>query len=73
MEDKQLNAAESIALISRMIENTRNRMLRNSGRPFLVWGYVTVFTTLLVMGAVYISRIRNGTSCGCCSPYWAHC
>ena len=53
MEDKQLNAAESIALISRMIDNTRNRMLRNSGRPFLVWGYVTVFTTLLVMGAVY--------------------
>lgn len=39
--------------ISRMIDNTRNRMLRNSGRPFLVWGYVTVFTTLLVMGAVY--------------------
>ena len=29
MEDKQLNAAESIALISRMIDNTRNRMLRN--------------------------------------------
>ena len=53
MEDKQLNAAESIALISRMIDNTRNRMVRNSGRPFLVWGYVTVFTTLLVMGAVY--------------------
>ena len=53
MEDKQLNAAESIALISRMIENTRNIMLRNSGRPFLIWGYVTVFTTLLVMGAVY--------------------
>ena len=53
MEDKQLNAAESIALINRMIDNTRNRMLRNSGRPFLVWGYVTVFTTLLVMGAVY--------------------
>ena len=26
MEDKQLNAAESIALISRMIDNTRNRM-----------------------------------------------
>lgn len=26
MEDKQLNAAESIALISRMIDNTRNRI-----------------------------------------------
>lgn len=73
MEDKQLNAAESIALISRMIDNTRNRMVRNSGRPFLVWGYVTVFTTLLVMGRYTISRIRNGISCGWCSPFWAHC
>ena len=71
MEDKQLNAAESIALISRMIDNTRNRMVRNSGRPFLVWGYVTVFSWSWVRYT--ISRIRNGISCGWCSPFWAHC
>lgn len=48
MEERQLDAAESLALIGRMIENTRSRMERNAGRPFLVWGYTTVLTTLLV-------------------------
>lgn len=52
MEDKQLDAAESFALIGRMIANTRNRMVRNAGRPFLVWGYTTVVFTLLVWVAV---------------------
>lgn len=53
MEDKQLNAAESLELIGRMIENTRNRMERNSGRPFLIWGYTTVVITLAVWLAVW--------------------
>ena len=52
MEEKRLDAAESLALIGRMIENTRNDMERNAGRPFLVWGYVTLLTTLLVWGTV---------------------
>ena len=52
MAEKRLDAAESLALIERMIENTRNDMERNAGRPFLVWGYVTLLTTLLVWGTV---------------------
>ena len=52
MEDKQLNAAESIALISRMIDNTRSRMVRNAGRPFLAWGYATAATLIAVWAAV---------------------
>lgn len=52
MEDRKLEAAESLALISRMIENTRNRMVRHSGRPFLIWGYATVAVTLAVWYAV---------------------
>lgn len=52
MEEKRLDAAESLALIGRMIENTRNDIERNAGRPFLVWGYVTLLTTLLVWGTV---------------------
>ena len=48
MEDRKLEAAESLALIGRMIENTRSRMVRNSGRPLLAWGYATVLTTLAV-------------------------
>ena len=53
MENKKLDAAESFALISRMIENTRNRMVRNSGRPFLIWGYTTVAVTIAVWLAVW--------------------
>lgn len=52
MEDRKLEAAESLALIGRMIENTRSRMVRNAGRPLLAWGYATVVTTLLVWGTV---------------------
>ena len=59
MEDKQLNAAESIALISRMIDNTRSRMVRNAGRPFLIWGYATVVTTLAVWAAYALFPGRN--------------
>ena len=42
MEDRKLEAAESLELIGRMIENTRSRIVRNSGRPLLAWGYATV-------------------------------
>lgn len=55
-EERQMDAAESIALISRMIANTRERLERNAGRPLLIWGYSTVVTTLLVMAAVFYFR-----------------
>ncbi|HJA98433.1 MAG TPA: hypothetical protein H9779_02390 [Candidatus Alistipes avicola] len=50
MEEKQLEARESIELISRMIQNTRTRLERNAGRPFLIWGYTTVGISLLNYG-----------------------
>lgn len=53
MEEKKLDAAESLALIGRMIENTRNHMERNAGRPFLIWGYATVVFTLLISVVVF--------------------
>ena len=43
MEEK-----ESLELITRMIQNTKDRMAENSGTPFLLWGYVTVIISLLV-------------------------
>ena len=52
MEDRKLEAAESLELIGRMIENTRSRIVRNSGRPLLAWGYATVVTTIIVWAAV---------------------
>ena len=41
MEERKLDARESMELISRMIQNTRNRLENHAGRPFLVWGYTT--------------------------------
>ncbi|WP_418991925.1 hypothetical protein [Alistipes sp.] len=52
MEDRQLDPAQSLALIGSMIENTRSRLTRNAGHPFLAWGYATIATTLLVWAAV---------------------
>lgn len=52
MEDRKLDAAESLALIGRMIENTRSRMVRNAGRPVLAWGYATAATLIAVWAAV---------------------
>ncbi len=51
LENRELNAAESLALINRMIETTRNRMERKAGWPFLIWGYLTVAFTLAVYAA----------------------
>lgn len=50
MDRKLPDAAEGLALIGRMIDDTRNRMVRNAGRVYLVWGYATVFTALAVWG-----------------------
>lgn len=47
MEEKKLDAQESIELITRMIRNTRRRLERHSGRPYLIWGYTTVVISLL--------------------------
>jgi len=46
--NRTMNAEESLKLIRNMIENTRTQVERNSGRPFLVMGYLTVFVSLAV-------------------------
>ena len=48
MEDRKLSEKESLELISQMIRNTQTRMEENSGTMFLIWGYLSVFVTLLV-------------------------
>ncbi|NDW13339.1 hypothetical protein D0T50_10605 [Bacteroides sp. 214] len=48
MEDRKLNEKESLELISQMIQNTRMKMEEKSGMPLVIWGYVTIFTTIVV-------------------------
>lgn len=48
MEERQLNEKESLALITRMIQNTQQKLEKASGIPFLVWGYTTIVVSLLI-------------------------
>lgn len=48
MEEKALNEKESLDLISQMIRNTQQKLEKNNGMPFLIWGYTTIAVSVLV-------------------------
>ena len=48
MEDKKLNEKESLELITQMIQNTKSKIVKNAGMPFLIWGYMTTIISLIV-------------------------
>lgn len=61
LQDKPLNEKESMELITRMIQNTQHRLERGAGIPMLIWGYATVFTTILVWATkTYLGNYRFG-------------
>ena len=45
-DNNTLTEQQSLELITRMISETRTRLVRNSGTPFLIWGYTTVAVAL---------------------------
>ncbi len=52
MENNRLTEAQSLELITSAIRDSRSRLARNAGVPFLIWGYVTVIVSLLMAFAV---------------------
>ncbi|MFV0471689.1 MAG: hypothetical protein ACK5L7_06605 [Paludibacteraceae bacterium] len=48
MEERKLNEKESLELISQMIQNTQQKLIKHSGIPFLTWGYVSAVVSLIV-------------------------
>ena len=48
MEERKLNEKESLELISQMIRNTQQKLVRGNGAPFLIWGYVTITVSLTI-------------------------
>lgn len=50
MEDRKLKEEESLELISRMIRDSRKSVDYKAGTFSLIWGYVTVFVSLLIYG-----------------------
>ncbi|MCF8360230.1 MAG: hypothetical protein K9H26_15860 [Prolixibacteraceae bacterium] len=57
MEEKTMSEKESLELISSMIKKTQQNLENSNGRPFLIWGYTTVFVSLLVYFVV--SKTNN--------------
>lgn len=66
MEDRKLSEKESLELITRMIQNTRRNLDAGGGNMFLVWGYVGVLITLVVLVALYIMKCTS-----CLWGFWA--
>lgn len=54
MENNQLTEAQSLELITSMIRDSRSRLARNAGVPFLIWGYATVVVSIIMAFAVRI-------------------
>ena len=54
MENNNFTEAQSLELITSMINDTRHRLARNSGTPFLIWGYTTVAIALLNCVTTYL-------------------
>jgi hypothetical protein len=53
MEEKAINEKESLEIISKMIANTREKVKKNAGMPFLTWGYTTVIVSLAIWFLLY--------------------
>lgn len=64
MEDKNLNADQSIELIQRMIRDTRRRLSTGSSNLFIFWGY------LLAATAVGIFILLQTTDCRAWQWLW---
>ncbi|MBO5665613.1 MAG: hypothetical protein J6S03_05410 [Bacteroidaceae bacterium] len=52
MNEKRMDEAESLELITSMINDSRARMTKNLGTPFLIWGekkvVVSIFQVIVV-------------------------
>jgi hypothetical protein len=57
METKVLSEKESLELITRMIQNTQQKMEERSGSGFLIWGYVTVVFAIAVYLGLHFTSL----------------
>ena len=56
MEEKKLNQAESLELITRMINQTKRHLHIGQGNLLLVWGYVSVIVSIAVGVSLYLTN-----------------
>lgn len=55
MEDRKLNEKESLELIARMIQNSKRNMQLGNGNLFLLWGYISIVTAVVVLVLVEVT------------------
>jgi hypothetical protein len=48
VEERQISGEESLAIITKMIENSRRNFNDGGGAMFLIWGYLTIAVTIAV-------------------------
>lgn len=63
MIEKQLTEKESLEIITKMIERTKERYSLGDGNIILMWGYLTVAVTLLVWGLLLLT---HNNACNWC-------
>lgn len=56
METKPLNEKESLELIARMIQNTHQNLESRGGKTLLIYGYITLITSIAVYFIVGYTR-----------------
>lgn len=56
MEEKRMTERESLALISQMIQRTKDRVRIGDGNLLLLWGYVSVGVALTVYAALWLTH-----------------
>ena len=61
MEEKKITEKESLDIITRMIEQTKQESSIGSGNMFLVWGYLC---TIMSLGVYAFARFYNGSNWG---------
>ncbi len=55
MEEKKITEQESLELIARMIESTKENLEVGNGNQFLYWGYFSVFLSVVIFACVYFT------------------
>ncbi|MBR4854316.1 MAG: hypothetical protein IKU88_06265 [Alistipes sp.] len=68
MEKTNLTEAQSLELITSMINDTRTRLARNSGTPFLIWGYTTIVVSIINVLAIYFGWSYHWNWSWCAIP-----
>lgn len=55
MEEKKMTEKESLELVSRMIQATRQNLVKGRGNDFLIYGYTALILSVVIYGLFYVT------------------